>query len=421
MGNLSRDLASLRIERQAPPPRSRKFPTWLLVLLVVGALAAGVVAILPKLSARVFKQEVQLTEIALVSPAQSAIDLSSTGYVQPQIVAKVGPKLIGRISKVNIKEGSQVKAGDVLFELDPTDQKTALATSKAKVNAAAARAAAARARANAAKMAADEVRALLARQKKLAESGAVAASTVEDLELKLKGLDAQVAVANADTASAMSDVSGSQVEVGVYEANLAGTTILAPINGTAVSKPASVGDVVQPGVNILVELADFDSLLVETDVPEARLDLIKAGRPCEVVLDAFSDKRLRGEVAEISPKLNRAKATATVKVKITDTHKDVEIRPEMAARVSFLQKKLDDEALKAPSKRVVPANAVVDRNGSKHVFVVDSGKVKLVPITLGAPFGSGFELKEGPPPGTKVVKDAPAELNDGAAIKEGSA
>lgn len=419
MSNLSRDLASLRIERKEPPRRSRKVPAWLIVLLVLGALGGAAVVVLPKISAKLFKQEVQLTEIVLVSPAQASIDLSSTGYVLAQTVAKVGPKLIGRISKVNIKEGSKVKAGDVLFELDPTDQKTALATAKAKVSAASARAAAARARANAAKATADEIRAQLARQKKLAESGAVAQSTVDDLELKLKGLDAQVAVANADATAAMADVSGASVDVGVYEANLGSTTILAPISGTAVSKPAAVGDVVQPGVNTLVELADFETLLVETDVPEARLNLIKPGGPCEIVLDAFADKRLRGEVAEMVPKLNRAKATGTVKVKITDSTEGV--LPEMAARVSFLHKKLDDAALKEPPKKIVPASAVVDRNGGKHVFVVDSGKVKLVPVTLGAPFGGGFELKAGPNPGTKVVKDPPAELTDGQSIKEGSA
>lgn len=418
MGNLSRDLASLRIARNEPPPR-RKFPMWLVVLAVLGALAGGAVLVLPKISAKVFKQEVQFTEVALVSPSQGAIDLSSTGYVLPQTVAKVGPKLIGRISKVNIKEGAKVKAGDVLFELDPTDQKTALAAAKAKVGSAGARAVAARARAVAAKSNADEVRALLARQKKLAESGAVPQSTVEDLDLKLKGLDAQVAVANADAAAAMADAAAARVDVGVFEANLVGTTIVAPISGTAVTKPVSVGDVVQPGVNILVELADFDSLVIETDVPEARLGMIKPGGPCEIVLDAFATKRLRGQVVEIVPKLNRAKATGTVKVKITDPADGV--LPEMAARVSFLQKPIEDDALKEPAKKIIPANAIVDRNGMKHVFVVADGKVKLVPVTLGPAFGGGFEVKDGPVPGTKLVKDPPATLTDGQPIKEGNA
>jgi hypothetical protein len=44
-----------------------------------------------------------------------------------------------------------------------------------------------------------------------------------------------------------------------------------------------------------------------------------------------------------------------------------------------------------------------------------------VPVTLGPPFGTGFELKDGPTPGTKVIKDPPATLTDGQPIKEGSA
>lgn len=419
MSDLSNDLASLRIDRSPPAKRGFRLPGWAVLLLVLLGVGAGVAFALPRASAKFFKQEVQLTEISLVSPAQAAIDLSSTGYVLPQTVAKVGSKVIGRVAKVNIKEGGKVKAGDVLFELDSIDQKTALATAKAKVTAASARAAAARARATAAKSNADEIRAQLDRQKKLAESGAVAASTVEDLELKLKAMDAQVAVANADAAAALADASAAQVDIGVFEANVTNTTILSPINGTATAKPAQVGDAVYPGTNILVELADFETLLVETDVPEARLNVVKPGGPCVIVLDAYPDKNLAGEVVEIVPKLNRAKATGTVKVKITD--KIDNVLPEMAARVSFLQKKLEEDEKKQAPKKVVPASAVVDRNGAKHVFVVEEGKAKLVPVTLGPAFGSGFELIVGPNYGTKVVKDPPASLTDGQPVKEGNA
>lgn len=418
MSTLSNDLASLRIDRKAPPPK-RKLPAWVLVLVVLGALGAAIAFVAPKISSQVFKQEVQLTEVALVSPAQGAIKLSSSGYVLPQTVAKVGPKLVGRISKVNIKEGSKVKAGDVLFEMDPADQKSALAAAKAKVMSANARAAAARARAVAAKSNADELRAQVARNKKLAESGAVAQSIVDDLELKMKGLEAQVAVANADATAALADASAAQVDVGTFDANVGSMTIVAPIDGTAVNKPAAVGDVVQPGVNTLVELADFASLVIETDVPEGRLSDIKTDAPCVIVLDAYADKQFKGRVADVVPKLNRAKATATVKVKITDSIE--RIYPEMAARVSFLEQELDDASMKAKPKKVVPANAVVDRNGAKHVFVVNDGKVKLVPIKVLGPFAGGFEIDGDPPHGTKIVKDPPATLNDGQPIKEGNA
>jgi multidrug efflux pump subunit AcrA (membrane-fusion protein) len=66
----------------------------------------------------------------------------------------------------------------------------------------------------------------------------------------------------------------------------------------------------------------------------------------------------------------------------------------------------------------VPADAVTDREGAKVVFVIADGKVRLVPVELGPPFGDGFELKSGPPAGTRVVSKPDAKLADGQKIKE---
>ena len=423
---LAEDLASLRIERKAnaptpaagPPARWGRF---VVAAVVLAALGTGIYFATPAMRARVFKTEVTATEIILVSPAQASVELTSTGYVVPQTVAKVGAKVVGRVQKVNVKEGGRVKTGDVLFELDPTDQKSALTAAQAKVGSARSRAIAARARATAAGTNAAEVRSQRDRQKKLADVGAVTQSTVDDLDMRLKALESQIAVAEADAAAANADAAGAQVDVGVATANLANTTITSPIDGTAITKPSEVGEVVGPIVgnsSSLVELADFATLMVETDVPEGRLYMIKPGAPCEIVLDAYPDKRLRGAVVEVSPKLNRAKATGSVKVKFVDAIEQV--LPEMAARVSFLNKALDASEMKDPPKKVVPATAIVDRGGIKHVFVLDSGKVRLQPVTLGPAMGSGFELRDGPAPGTRVVSDPPPTLRDGQSVKEGS-
>ena len=168
----------------------------------------------------------------------------------------------------------------------------------------------------------------------------------------------------------------------------------------------------------MAKLADFASIVVESDVPEGRLHLVAKGRPCEIVLDAYPEKRWRGEVVEVSPQLNRAKATATVKVRFLD--RDDTVLPEMAARVSFLDAPLDVAKLKDPPKTIVPGTAIAERAGAKIVFVVDGGKVRLTPVTLGKPFGDGFELASGPAPGTKLVVSPPATLEDGQTIKERS-
>ena len=398
---LSQELASLRIERAAPPSRS----PWVLRFVVLAALAGGGFLAYrlaaPEVEARLWEAEVAGTEVSTYSPAQASVEVTSTGYVVPQVVAKVGAKIVGRLQKVALREGETVKAGQVLFELDPLDQKSAVATARA-------RAASSRARVQTAKAALREVDVQLQRQKRLLETGSVAPATVEDLETRHGTLAEQLKAAEADAQAA--DAEAEALNVG-----LRNLTVVAPIDGAALTKPAQVGDVVSPGT-LLVELADLSTLLVETDVPEGRLHLIKPGGPCEVVLDAIPSERFRGEVAEVGPKINRAKATATVKVRLVD--RPELLRPDMSARVSFLSKALDESQRKQAAKIVVPAAAVAERDGQKVVFTIDGGKVRRVPVTVGGAVGGGLELLNGPRPGTRLVKDPPATMADGQAIKE---
>jgi hypothetical protein len=194
------------------------------------------------------------------------------------------------------------------------------------------------------------------------------------------------------------------------------------MDGMAVTKPSNVGDIVGPaalssnGATSLVDLVDMRSLLVEVDVPEAKLGLVRPNGPCEIVLDALPQQRFRGEVVELAPRLNRVKATGVVKVRFVDAPEA--LRPEMSARVSFLQRALGDAELAGPPKVIVPAAALVDRGGAKYVWVLEGGKVRLVPISLGAPFGTGFEVQSGPPPGTRLVRDPPPTLSEGQAVTE---
>lgn len=402
---LSADLASLRIDRSAKPRRSVFSVIWKLAL-VVAVVWIGVAYAAPAVSAKFFRTEVDVTEIASISPAQADVELTATGYVIPQITAKVGAKVIGRIARVNVREGQTVKAGDVLFELDALDQQAAVQSANA-------RAAAAAARISTAKAATAETQLNYDRQKKLAESGTVPKATVDDLGARLAALDAQTKAAEAEAAAA-------RAEAGALATGLGNLRIASPIDGTAVTKPASVGDIAGPGnLTSLVELVDFKSLLVEVDVPEGRLGVVHKGGPCEIVLDALAPARFPGEVLELGPKLNRAKATGLVKVRLLD---DVEgVRPEMAARVSFLSKPLDPAQLAEPPKLVVPDDAITERNGAKMVFIVDGDRVRAVTVTLGEPLGgSGFVLKDGPKAGTKLVKNPPAGLADGQAVKEKS-
>jgi multidrug efflux pump subunit AcrA (membrane-fusion protein) len=170
------ELSQLRIDRTSPRPPRPWGKITLGVLIAAGVVGAGAYG-LRVAQGSLLKPEVEVTEIGWVSPAQATIDLTSTGYVVPQRVAKVGAKVTGRITKVSIREGQEVKSGELLFDLDPTDQKSAVASAQARVLAAQARAQTARAQAG-------ETKLQYEREKKLAATGAVGTATVDDLSAR---------------------------------------------------------------------------------------------------------------------------------------------------------------------------------------------------------------------------------------------
>jgi len=401
---LSSDLASLRINRDAPRPPS-PLRRAIVPLLVIGGLAAVGYFGWLKLEGTIMKQEVRTTEVALISPSQAEVTVTATGYVIPQRTSKVGSKLPGRLSKVLVAEGETVKEGQILAQLEDEDQRSQIVAASSKVGVASARTGTARA--NLA-----EVTQQVERERALVASGAVGKANLDNLVAREAALKEGVKAAEAEARSA-------QADVGTFGVGLKDRVIIAPIGGRIVTKPATVGEFVGGigNIGLVAEIVDFDSLVVETDVPETRLHQIKIGGPAEIVLDAYPNRRYRGIASELGLRVNRAKATVVVKVKFTDPMENV--LPEMSARVSFLSKAITDAALKDAPKRVVANDAVVDRNGQKVVFVVDSGKLHIFPVKVGGPVGgSAVELLDGPAPGVKVVARPTADTAEGQRIKE---
>ena len=398
---LSSDLASLRLDRDEAPPRTG----WVRIVIAIfllAALAGAYVWGWPWVSARIFKPEVSATEILSVSPAQASVKLTSSGYVVAQTVSDVGPVVAGRIKRIEIEEGDHVKQGDVIAILDNADRQAALTAARTAVTTAKARADVAKADLRAAEIKAKRERALV-------REGVSAAAAADDLEATVEALKENVEAAEANVKAAGADVKNLKV-------NLDYMTVTAPIDGIVLGKPAGVGAMVGPFVGAIAKVVDLKSLVVETDVPEARLSMVELGNPAEILLDAFPNRRIRGEIKQIGPRVDRAKATITVKVKFIDDTKGV--LPEMAARVNFLSEQLDEKSMSQKSKLVVPASAVTERAGAKVVFVLDGGQVRMRNVKLGEKIANGFEVLEGPPAGTRVVRDPPPELSDGREVKE---
>lgn len=374
-------------------------------MTVVGALGAvAYFGIYPRLQAALFVPEVQTGDITLVSPTQASVQLTASGYVVAETSAKVAAKVPGRVAEIFVTEGQVIEKGAKIARLEDAEFKSTLAASRA-------RAIAARAKVPIARSNLAELQVTLNRDRPLAEKGVIAKAPFEELEAKAGALTASIRAAEAEAAAADADAQSLETQLGDY-------LITSPIAGTVVAKLVDVGEGVSPlfGSPGVVEIVDLTSLVAEVDVPEARLSQVTRGHPAEIMLDAYPERRLRGEVKEIGRRINRAKATVPVKVRLIDPA--VDLLPEMAARVSFLNAPVDEQASKAPAVLVVPTAAVVQRAGRDVVFVYEDEHVRLVTVKAGKPFANGRELETPIRAGTKVVLDPAADLGDGQKVKE---
>jgi RND family efflux transporter MFP subunit len=197
--------------------------------------------------------------------------------------------------------------------------------------------------------------------------------------------------------------------------------IRAPFNGVITTKDAQVGEVVSPfsagggftrtGIGTIV---DMDSLEVDVDVNEAYIGRVTPNMPAEAVLDAYPDWKIPAHVIAIVPAADRGKAT--VKVRVAMEKKDARIVPDMGVRVSFLEAK-PATAEQAPKGVLVPAKAIVKRDGSDSVFVVSNGKAHRQTVQPAAQtFGDMRLIPAAVNAGDSVVVSPPDELRDGSDV-----
>ncbi|GAC1599049.1 MAG: efflux RND transporter periplasmic adaptor subunit [Myxococcales bacterium] len=401
------ELKSLRIERSAPP---RALPRW----VVPAAVAAGVafVAVLgwAVLAPRLFTPEVETTAVALVSPSQAQQLLVATGYVVPQRKANVAPRIGGRVARILIEDGSEVKAGEIIAVLEDADYRAQLAQAGADL-----RSSLARVDQRAVELT-DAQRSW--NREQIVQSKGVSTPQAQDVATaRLEGAKAALASAKADAASA-------RARVDVAKVSLENCFVRAPFAGRITQKLTDVGEIVFGAVGAgaggnggIASLADFGTLMVEADVSESQVGKVQPGTPAEIALDAFADKRWRGKVHEVRPRVDRAKATVTVKVAFADPTAGV--LPDMGAKVTFLAQEMSAAAASAAPTPAVQADALAARGEGKVLWAVrPDGVISAEPVVTGPAVGNLISLRTGPPPGTKVVRRPAADLRPGMRVQE---
>jgi RND family efflux transporter MFP subunit len=397
MKDLKDELASLRIERDAP---RRGGWRWLVILLLLAVVAAGglyFVRARPVFGA-VEVQTVTPSVQSSTGPMAGTPILTASGYLVARRQSVVSSKIQGRISKLLVEEGSIVNTGDVLATLENEDYIAAIAKAKADIEYAKADLAEAQ------------------RQERL-QQGLFADKVVSQ-----DALDAS----KAKVALAAATIEQDKAALQMQEANLDFTTIRAPFAGIVVKKMTEAGESVAPippGVNIstssgaIVAIADMNSLEAEVDVNEANVAQLQSGQPAEISVQAIPNHTYKGILRQVIPTADRTKATVTVKTTILD--KDKYLKPEMSCNVTFLQPQKQAEKTASAPKRIVtiPKETVVTRGGKSVVFQIEDNKVHQLPVVTGADLRGGVIVTNGLGGSETLVSNPPEKLKDGDSVK----
>jgi RND family efflux transporter MFP subunit len=397
------DLSKLKIDKSAPtyrPLRRRKF------IYVIGIISLFlVIAILYGTGVLKPAVEVEVANVTQVYPSQTFTLLNASGYVVAQRKAAVASKVTGRLISLMVEEGSEVKKGEIIARLENEDVTASRDQAAAALKAARHNLELAQAELTEAQLAFD-------RYKELLDSEFVSKSSFDTAEARYKKARAAVEAAKAEVNVSKATLHGTKVA-------LEYTLIRAPFDAVVLTKNADVGDIVTPiGASAdakaaVVTIADMDSLLVEVDVSESNLQLVKIGQPCEIQLDALPDSRFRGKVHMIVPTADRTKATILVKVSFID--KDSRILPEMSAKVAFLSRDIRDN--EQEPRTALLESAILAHNSKKSVFLIHENRVKETPITVGDQFGDMVEILSGVKAGDKVVLSPLGKIKNGSRIK----
>jgi multidrug efflux pump subunit AcrA (membrane-fusion protein) len=150
-------------------------------------------------------------------------------------------------------------------------------------------------------------------------------------------------------------------------------------------------------------------------VSETNIGKLRRNQPAQISLDAIPDHIYRAVLRQVIPTADRTKATITVKVRLLD--KDENLRPEMSAKVTFLEPAKASSSTARPTISV-PKDALVTGNGATAVFVMDSQKkVHLVPVSVGGETQDEAIIAEGLAGTEALVLRPPDTLKDGDTVK----
>ena len=338
----------------------------------------------------------------------------ATGALEAKSVTSVGAQVSGTVQTLPVKLGDTVKAGDLIAQIDSTNQQNAVKSAEASL----------------ANMQAQ----LLAKQADLstAQAALERATTLAGQKLLSDAdlMTAQAALASAKAAIASLDAQISQSQLAVDDANLAlkRTTISAPIGGTIGGTIVAVLVTAGQSVNAnqssptIVKIADLDTMIIKAQISEADVTKVAPGQSATFTILGDPSTRIAATLLSVEPAPD-AISTADTGLSTSDNaiyynglftvaNADHRLRIAMTAQVTITIKS-------AKGVLTLPASVLgtADSNGIYHLGVYDKStrQTRTADVEIGLNNNITAEIKSGLAEGDLVVTSGTVSSSSTAA------
>ncbi len=310
--------------------------------------------------------EAEITSVATllsISPAEIPAHYITSGTVTSDHRVSISSRISGYIHEMRVREGDQVKAGQVLLRIDPVDAKQALIQAKADLA---------------------DAEADLQRYDELLKAGAVTSQQAAKVRLRYK-------VAKSQVEQARNQLSYAEVR--------------SPVAGVVVEKRLSQGDLAAPGVPILT-IEDPTSLLVETHVSERFVSGIHEGDGVDIEIPSMK-QTYPGTVRQVVQAADPVSHQFLVKIALQTAD---EVHPGMYAQSGF--------RVGSRLALMIPKAAVISRSGLDAVYVLNQESVAQYRLVrLGRSQGDAVEVLAGLHAGDVIAWNGKPTLKSGLKVK----
>ncbi len=310
------------------------------------------------------------------------------GVARAGVESRLSFKVPGTVSRVAVRVGDRVRAGQLIAELDPYDYQLKVQQARAALLQAEAQA--------------RNANAAYSRARSLYENRSASKQELDSARMSY------------ESANAMAQASEKQLEQALLQ--LSYTKITAPFDGAIAEVHCEANENIQAGIPLFL-LTASSQLEVDVSIPENLISQLEEEREVSVEFDAIPDEEFKAKVSEIGVKSITMVTTFPVTLILEQTHPD--IRPGMAATATFLFESQDDRI-----RFIVPSEAVGEDRQGRFVFLVESlpdeegfGIVRRRSVVVGELTEEGLEIFEGLTDEDLVVTAGISHIVEGQKVK----